>query len=81
VAPEFPDTARARGIDGWVDLQFVVESDGAVGDVTVVGAQPVGVFEQVALDAVRHWHYQPVVHDGHAISQQARVRLRFTVQR
>ena len=81
VAPQFPDIARSRGIDGWVDLQFVVGSDGAVSDVTVVGAQPAGIFEQSALDAVRHWRYQPVRHDGQAVSQHARVRLRFTVQR
>ncbi|MBV8145129.1 MAG: TonB family protein [Gammaproteobacteria bacterium] len=81
VAPQFPDVARVRGIDGWVDLQFVVGTDGAVSDVTVVGAQPVGIFEQSALDALRHWRYQPVMHDGHAVNQHARVRLRFTVQR
>ena len=81
VAPQFPDVARQRGIDGWVDLQFVVGTDGVVGDVAVVGAQPVGIFEQAALEAVRHWRYQPVVHDGLAVSQHARVRLRFTVQR
>jgi TonB family protein len=81
VAPQFPDVARARGIDGWVDLQFVVAIDGAVSDVTVVGAEPAGIFEQAALDSVRRWRYQPVVHDGHAVSQGARVRLRFTVQR
>jgi TonB family protein len=80
VAPQFPDLARARGIDGWVDLQFVVASDGAVSDLAVVGAQPVGIFEQAALDAVRHWRYQPVLHDGQAVSQHARVRLRFTLQ-
>jgi TonB family protein len=81
VAPQFPDIARARGIDGWVDLQFVVGTDGAVGDVAVVGAQPAGIFEQAALDAVRHWRYQPALHDGRTVSQHARVRLRFTVQR
>jgi protein TonB len=64
-----------------VDLQFLVGSDGAVSDVAVVGAQPVGVFEPAALDAVRHWRYQPPLRDGHAVSQRARVRLRFTVQR
>jgi TonB family protein len=81
VAPQFPYVARERGIDGWVDLQFVVASDGTVTDVAVVGAAPVGIFEQAALDAVRHWRYQPVLHDGHAVSQHARVRLRFTVQK
>jgi protein TonB len=73
--------ARTRGIDGWVDLQFVVGLDGAVSDVSVIGAEPVGIFEQAALDAVRHWRYQPVLRDGQAISEHARVRLRFTVQR
>jgi TonB family protein len=81
VAPQFPDSARARGIDGWVDLQFLVDTDGTVTDAKVVGAQPVGIFEQVALDAVRHWRYLPQTHDGKALSQRARVRLRFTVQR
>jgi TonB family protein len=81
LAPQFPDVARKRGLDGWVDLQFVVGTDGAVSDVAVVGAQPVGIFEQAALDAVRHWRYQPVLRAGQAVSQHARVRLRFTVQR
>jgi TonB family protein len=81
LAPQFPDVARKRGLDGWVDLQFLVGTDGAVSDVAVVGAQPVGVFEQAALDAVRHWRYQPVLRAGQAVSQHARVRLRFTVQR
>jgi TonB family protein len=81
VAPQFPDVARQRGIDGWVDLQFLVGTDGGVSDVKIVGAQPAGIFEQAALEALRHWHYQPVTRSGHVVSQRARVRLRFTVQR
>jgi protein TonB len=81
VPPQFPDLARQRGIDGWVDLQFLVGTDGGVSDVKIVGAQPAGIFEQAALEALRHWHYQPVTRSGHVVSQRARVRLRFTVQR
>src|SRR5205814_2364765 len=51
VAPLFPSDASRRGIDGWVDLQFLVNTDGSVGELTIVGAQPVGIFEQAALDA------------------------------
>ena len=81
VAPDFPLEARKRGIEGWVDLQFLVNPDGSVGDVTVVGAQPVGVFEQSAIDAVRRWRFQPVMRAGKAASQRARVRLRYAMQR
>ena len=80
IAPQFPLAARQRAIDGWVDLQFVVNPDGSVGELTIVGAQPVGIFEQAALDAVRNWRYQPVMRAGQAVSQRARVRLRFAMQ-
>lgn len=80
VAPQFPELARARGIDGWVDLQFLVGTDGSVSEVTVVGAQPAGVFEQAAVEALRQWRYQPVTHGGQPLAQHARVRVRFVVK-
>jgi protein TonB len=80
VPPEYPQSAREHGIGGWVDVQFTVQADGALNEVTVVGAQPAGVFEQSALDAVRHWRYQPMVKEGAPVPQRARVRVRFAVQ-
>ena len=78
--PQYPPTARDHGIEGWVDLQFQVRKDGSLGDVTVVGAEPVGVFEESALDAVRRWRYQPIMRDGQASEQRARIRVRFAVK-
>ena len=80
VPPVFPLPARERGIGGWVDMRFVVQPDGSVADAAIVGAQPVGIFEQAALDSVRRWRYEPVQRDGHAVSQRARVRVRFEMQ-
>jgi protein TonB len=77
VAAHYPEAAQQHKLGGWVDVQFTVAPDGSVSAVSIVGAQPVGVFERGALDAVRHWHYQPLTQDGHAISQRARVRLKF----
>ncbi len=80
MAPEYPQSAREHGVAGWVDVQFTVNTDGTLSEVSIVGAQPVGVFEPNALDAVRHWRYEPVVRDGVAVVQRARVRVRFAVQ-
>ena len=80
IAPEYPQTAREHGVAGWVDLQFTVNTDGTLSEVSIVGAQPVGVFEPNALDAVRHWRYEPVVREGAPVAQRARVRVRFAVQ-
>jgi TonB family protein len=80
VAPDFPTNARTRGLSGWVDVQFTVRSDGTTTDVAIVGAEPVGIFEQAATEAVKKWHYRPVVRDGQTVDQLARVRVRFSLQ-
>jgi TonB family protein len=81
VPPEFPFAARQRAMSGWVDVQFLVLPDGSVSDVSVVEANPAGVFETPATDAVRKWKYQPVMRDGKPINQRARVRVRFALQK
>jgi TonB family protein len=81
VAPSFPKSARQRGLSGWVDVQLLVTSDGSVSDVIITGAEPVGVFEQAAVDAVRKWRYKPVERDGHAIDQRARLRMKFALDK
>jgi TonB family protein len=80
IAPGFPTAARSRGLSGWVDVQFTVKGDGTTAEVSIIGAEPVGIFEQPALEAVRKWRYRPVVHDGQAVEQRARVRVKFSLQ-
>ncbi len=80
-APTFPLSARERGVSGWVDLQFIVKSDGLVADVTIMGAEPVGIFEQAAVDAVKKWRYKPMQRDGHAVDQRARLRMKFALNK
>jgi TonB family protein len=81
VPPIFPITARERGTSGWVDVQFVVTPTGSVSDVVITGAEPVGVFEQTAVDAVKRWRYKPVERDGHAVEQRARLRMKFALDK
>ena len=81
VTPEFPSAARQRALSGWVDVQFMVLNDGSVSDISVVGADPAGAFEQSATDAVRKWKYRPILRDGQPINQRARVRVRFALQK
>jgi protein TonB len=81
VPPEFPSSARERSMSGWVDVQFMVMTDGSVSDISVVGADPAGQFEPSATDAVRKWKYRPVLRDGKPINQRAKVRVRFALEK
>jgi len=81
VKPTYPEGALRRGTEGWVDLVFTVRTDGSIGDVSVTGAEPAGIFEQSAMAAVRRWRYEPVRKEGRLVEQRARLRLRFTIEK
>jgi TonB family protein len=48
--------------------------------VTVTHAEPAAVFDRAAISAVSQWRYQPVLREGQAVSQRARLRLTFNLQ-
>jgi TonB family protein len=73
----YPPDAQARRLSGSVELEFTVTPDGKVTDIQVQSAEPPGVFEQAAIDALSQSSYQPVQHDGVAVAQRVRVKLRF----
>jgi TonB family protein len=77
LAPNYPARARDREIEGWVDLEYTVTKDGTTRDPVVRGAEPTGVFDRAALDAVKRWRYEPRVVDGSVIEQRVETRLRF----
>ncbi len=75
--PDYPPRARARGTEGWVDLEFTVGKDGATREAVVRAAEPEGTFDRAALDAVKRWRYEPRVVDGNVVEQRVETRLRF----
>ncbi|HEV8331387.1 MAG TPA: energy transducer TonB [Steroidobacteraceae bacterium] len=77
VQPVYPEAARKKGIEGWVELAFTVAPNGTVQDVEVRNASPANVFDDAAVRAIRGWRFEPVERDGEKVSQRAMVRLRF----
>jgi TonB family protein len=77
VAPDYPDDAARKGIEGAVDLAFMVSPEGDVNDVTVVHSEPSGIFNRAAVAAVRRWKYQPRTVNGVAVAAQVQLRMTF----
>jgi TonB family protein len=77
VQPVYPENARKKGIEGWVELAFTVTPNGTVDDVEVRNSSPANVFEEAAVRAIRGWRFEPVERDGEKVAQRAMVRLRF----
>ena len=79
VAPIYPTPALARNVEGHVLLEFAVTTSGRVRNPVVLVAEPPGVFDQAALDAVGKFRYKPGVMDGEPVEVTG-VRNRFTFE-
>lgn len=78
-APEFPESARLAGAEGFVDVAYTVLTDGRVGWTRIRRAEPSGFFEPVALDGLRAWRFRPALLDGRPVECRGQTRLRFTL--
>ncbi len=75
VDPEYPEAAKASGLQGNVTLQVLIGHDGAVQDAKFL--QGSLLFARAAIDAVKQWHFKPYSMNGQVVSVQSTVTLNF----
>ena len=80
VPPEYPTRAANRHIQGWVTVEFTVQTDGSVADAVVVGAEPEEIFDEAALTAIRKWRFKEKIVDGIPVKQRAEQKLTFKLE-
>jgi protein TonB len=78
--PVYPPAAFRQGIEGWVEVEYTVGERGTTGDVTVIAAEPRGVFDDAAIAAVASWRYRPRIVNGQPVAQRTSVTLQFNVE-
>lgn len=57
--PGYPEKAARRGIEGWVILQFTINTDGKVKDIKVIESSN-KIFIDSSISALKTWKFQPV---------------------
>ena len=78
VKPAYPPAARRAKVRGTVHLEVIVQSDGTVGDVTVVdSSRPGSGFEEAAVAAVKRWRYTPALRNDRPVDASILVRVDF----
>lgn len=81
IPPQYPRRAEARGIEGWVELQFGISKTGAVIDPIVVDAYPPSIFNRAAIRALLKWKYKPRIEDGKPVERHGiRVLITFELE-
>ena len=79
-APTYPRNALRMGREGYVLIEFDVDTDGSVLDPYVVESEPTGVFERSAIKAVRKWLFSPPVYKDVSVKvNDVRARVTFAL--
>jgi protein TonB len=80
ISPRYPRQALLNGIEGWVQVEFTITPEGRVADPVVVEAEPRGIFERAAIQAVLRWKFKPRYVDGQAITRRASQIIDFQLE-
>jgi protein TonB len=77
VVPEYPDLARAAGVDGDVQIHALVGPDGRVHGTKVIKSIP--MLDDAARRAVQQWRFEPGMKDGKPVWAWTSVPVRFSL--
>ncbi len=80
IPPAYPFKAKEEKITGKVVLQFIVDTQGWACEPEIISAEPEGVFEEAALDALAEYRFKPAEKDGKAVACFVRLPVKFELE-
>lgn len=73
----YPPRARAKGVEGYVVFSLLIGITGEVEQVKIVESFPHGVFDEVAMQGINAWRFEPAQYQGQSVKSWAKQRIRF----
>lgn len=75
--PPYPYKARRMGIEGYVDVRFLVDKNGLPHKLSILEAKPEGEFEDTVKKTVPHWKFKPGQKNGRPVDTWVKTRILF----
>ncbi len=79
ITPRYPRNALLKNQEGEVVIELLVDEGGSVLTAKIVSANPPGVFNAAAIQAVLKWKFKPRVLNGVAIQQRGLTTIEFII--
>lgn len=78
--PDYPRRASRLGLSGSVDIEYAIDINGHVKHQTVIASSN-EVFDEVVIDAVKKWRFQPLLREGiPMVREGVRNRIYFHIE-
>jgi periplasmic protein TonB len=74
----YPLLAQHMNVQGSVVLQAVIGSDGIIENMRVLAGP--AILASAAQQAVREWHFKPILQNGQPVESKARITVNFTIR-
>ncbi len=81
VNPIYPKRAKMMKKEGYVKLEFLINTAGRVKDISIVESHPQGLFDVAARRALLKWKFNPKIENEQAVEQKAVVQIDFKLKR
>jgi TonB family protein len=79
VAPVYPTSMQAAGLEGVVKLDVLIATDGTVASVRVASAQVHPAFAAAAMTAVKQWKFTPTLLNGQPVEVEMTASIAFNL--
>lgn len=76
--PDYPAELACDGVGGHVGLLMKIGTDGTPKNIRVEDGSGYAALDQAAIEAVKHWRFQPATRRGEAMETDLRVPVTFT---
>lgn len=80
VAPKYPRAAERRNQSGWVEVVFIVTTEGTTRDIEIRDSNPGDLFVSAATRAVERWEFEPILENGGLVEKRVGVRMMFALE-
>lgn len=77
IRPDYPDKGVKEGVEGSVVLLLLIDEAGAVKEISVVEANPEGMFEESALAAFRVARFAPAQKNDRPVKSRMLIRVSY----
>lgn len=78
--PRYPRLAQAKGMEGWVRLDFMVDTNGKAYEIAVTDSMGKGIFQRAAIAALRRSTFEPAHLNGQPVDAGHSMYYRFGLE-